>query len=120
MFSQANNRSSAPRPPSEEPTMPALIDLWLMPARLWLDLVAPLKLAPVTADLLPLGKARHISGRPIRHAAHGVALGLDGGEKLRRVFPCELSFSAFRPRRRGLPCSSMLMRGSSCTRYSSR
>ena len=43
--------------------MPALIDLWLMPARLWLDLVAPLKLAPVTTDLVPFAKARHIRRR---------------------------------------------------------
>ena len=43
--------------------MPALVDLWLMPARLWLDFVAPLKHAPVTADLLPLAKARHIRRR---------------------------------------------------------
>jgi hypothetical protein len=43
--------------------MPALIDLWLMPARLWLDLVAPLKLAPVTTDLVPLAKARYIRRR---------------------------------------------------------
>ena len=41
--------------------MPALIDLWLMPARLWLDLVAPPKLAPVTTvDFVPLAKARYI------------------------------------------------------------
>jgi hypothetical protein len=59
-FSQANYRSSAPRPPTEEPTMPALIDLWLMPARLWLDLVAPLKLAPLATDVVPLAKARYI------------------------------------------------------------
>ena len=43
--------------------MPALIDLWLMSARLWLDLVAPLKLAPVTTDLVPFAKARHIRRR---------------------------------------------------------
>ena len=43
--------------------MPALIDMWLMPARLWLDLVAPLKLAPVTADLVRFAKARHIRRR---------------------------------------------------------
>jgi hypothetical protein len=43
--------------------MPALIDLWLMPARLWLDLVAPLKLAPVTTDFVPLAKARYIRRR---------------------------------------------------------
>ena len=43
--------------------MPAIIDLWLMPARLWLDLVAPLKLAPVTTDLVPFAKARHIRRR---------------------------------------------------------
>ena len=44
--------------------MPALIDLWLMPARLWLDLVAPLKLAPVnTVDFFPLAKARSIRRR---------------------------------------------------------
>ena len=48
---------------TEEP-MPALIDLWLMPARLWLDLVAPLKLAPVTTvDFVPLAKARYIRRR---------------------------------------------------------
>ena len=40
--------------------MPALIDLWLMPARLWLDLVAPLELAPLTTDVVPLAKARSI------------------------------------------------------------
>jgi hypothetical protein len=40
--------------------MPALIDLWLMPARLWLDLVAPLKLAPLTTDVVPPAKARYI------------------------------------------------------------
>jgi hypothetical protein len=43
--------------------MPALIDLWLMPTRLWLDLVAPPKLAPVTTDLVPLAKARYIRRR---------------------------------------------------------
>ena len=43
--------------------MPALIDLWLMPARLWLDLVVPLRLAPVTTDLIPLAKARYIRRR---------------------------------------------------------
>jgi hypothetical protein len=43
--------------------MPALIDLWLMPARLWLDLVTPLKLAPVITDLVPLAKARCIRRR---------------------------------------------------------
>jgi hypothetical protein len=44
--------------------MPALIDLWLMPARLWLDLVAPLKLARVTTvDFVPLAKARSIRRR---------------------------------------------------------
>jgi len=46
--------------------MPALIDLWLMPARLWLDLVTvtPLKLAPVTTvDFVPLAKARYIRRR---------------------------------------------------------
>ena len=44
--------------------MPALIDLWLMPARFWLDLVVPLKLAPpVTADLLPFANARYIRRR---------------------------------------------------------
>ena len=43
--------------------MPALIDIWLMPARLWLDLVAPLRPAPVTADFLPLAKARYIRRR---------------------------------------------------------
>jgi hypothetical protein len=43
--------------------MPALIDLWLMPARLWLDLVAPLKLAPVTTNVVPLAKARSIRRR---------------------------------------------------------
>jgi len=43
--------------------MPALIDLWLMPARLWFDLVAPHKLAPVTTDLVPLAKARYIRRR---------------------------------------------------------
>jgi hypothetical protein len=44
--------------------MPTLIDLWLMPARLWLDLVAPLKLAPVTTvDVVPLAKARSIRRR---------------------------------------------------------
>ena len=44
--------------------MTALIDLWLMSARLWLDLVAPLKLAPVTTvDFVPLAKARYIRGR---------------------------------------------------------
>ena len=44
--------------------MTALIDLWLMPARLWLDLVTPLKLAPVTTvDFVPLAKARHIRRR---------------------------------------------------------
>ena len=43
--------------------MPALIDLWLMPAHLWLDLVAPLQLAPVTSNLLPLAKARSIRRR---------------------------------------------------------
>ena len=43
--------------------MPALIDLWLMPARLWLDVVAPLKLAPVATDLVPLAKARYIRRR---------------------------------------------------------
>jgi hypothetical protein len=41
--------------------MPALIDLWLMPARLLLDLIAPLKVAPVaTVDFVPLAKARYI------------------------------------------------------------
>jgi hypothetical protein len=40
--------------------MPALIDLWLMPARLWLDLVAPPKLAPLATDVVPLAKARCI------------------------------------------------------------
>jgi hypothetical protein len=40
--------------------MPALIDLWLMPTRLWLDLVAPLKVAPLATDVVPLGKARCI------------------------------------------------------------
>jgi hypothetical protein len=40
--------------------MPALIDLWLMPARLWLDLLAPLKLAPLTTDVVQLAKARYI------------------------------------------------------------
>jgi hypothetical protein len=40
--------------------MPALIDLWLMPARLWLDLVAPLKVAPLATDVIPLAKARCI------------------------------------------------------------
>jgi hypothetical protein len=40
--------------------MPALIDLWLMPARLWLDLVAPLKVAPLATDVVPLAKARYI------------------------------------------------------------
>jgi len=44
--------------------MPALIDLWLMPARLWLDLVAPPKLAPVTTvDFVPRAKARYIRRR---------------------------------------------------------
>jgi hypothetical protein len=43
--------------------MPALIDLWLMPARLWLDLVAPLKLVPVTTEWVPFGKARYIRRR---------------------------------------------------------
>jgi len=43
--------------------MPALIDLWLMPARLWLDVVAPLRLAPVATDLVPLAKARYIRRR---------------------------------------------------------
>jgi hypothetical protein len=43
--------------------MPALIDFWLMPARLWLDLVAPLKVAPVATDLVPLAKARYIRRR---------------------------------------------------------
>jgi hypothetical protein len=45
---------------TEEPTMLALIDLWLTPARLCLDLVAPLRLAPVTTDWVPLAKARYI------------------------------------------------------------
>jgi hypothetical protein len=44
--------------------MTALIDLWLMPARLWLDLVTPFKLAPVTTvDFVPLAKARYIRRR---------------------------------------------------------
>ena len=43
--------------------MPALIDMWLMPARLWLDLVAPLKLAPVTTNVVPFAKARYIRRR---------------------------------------------------------
>jgi hypothetical protein len=43
--------------------MPALIDLWLMPARLWLDLVAPLKLAPATTNVVPFAKARYIRRR---------------------------------------------------------
>jgi len=43
--------------------MPALIDLWLMPARLWLDLVAPLKLAPMTTNMVPFAKARYIRRR---------------------------------------------------------
>ena len=43
--------------------MSALIDLWLMPARLWLDLVAPLKLASITTNLVPLAKARSIRRR---------------------------------------------------------
>jgi hypothetical protein len=40
--------------------MPALIDLWLMPARLWLDLVAPLKVAPLATNVVLLAKARYI------------------------------------------------------------
>jgi hypothetical protein len=43
--------------------MPALIDLWLMPARLWLDLVAPLKPAPVITDFVTFAKARQIRRR---------------------------------------------------------
>ena len=43
--------------------MPALIDLWLMPARLWLDLVAPLKLAPVGTNVVSFAKARYIRRR---------------------------------------------------------
>jgi hypothetical protein len=43
--------------------MPALIDLWLMPARLWLDLVAPLKLVPVATELVAFAKARYIRRR---------------------------------------------------------
>ena len=43
--------------------MPALIDLWLMPARLWFDLVAPIKPAPLTTDVVLLAKARSIRRR---------------------------------------------------------
>jgi len=43
--------------------MPALIDMWLMSARLWLDLIAPLKLAPVTTNVVPFANARHIRRR---------------------------------------------------------
>jgi hypothetical protein len=43
--------------------MPALVDLWLMPVRLWLDLVVPLKLAPVTTELVPFAQARYIRRR---------------------------------------------------------
>ena len=43
--------------------MPALIDLLLMPARLWLDLVAPLKLAPVATNVVPFAKLRYIRRR---------------------------------------------------------
>jgi hypothetical protein len=43
--------------------MPALIDFWLIPARFWLDLVAPLKLAPVATNVVPFAKARDIRRR---------------------------------------------------------